>query len=277
MYQLLVLLWTAAVALARGDLVAEHVEHIANAQPWRITTASPDDVYKHTSLDKHERVSSEAHIGWVDPSKRDGSMLDLVGNGFREPINVIISGRSDKSIMSDQGFLDYVRSIGFSFECLHIHLGGAQHANLGDGNGWVPQLYEYRELWFPHSPGVWLGSCWESLAGGNHFRGMHTSRQNTYTVWKQNGTHADTGAWFLATSKEEDVSQHHMIIPNGYDIGRDLLVEAACKGGTFKGKSWKASVEYRSGLLPEGRTSINHNISIDGRVAILTVRRTDVQ
>lgn len=164
-------------------------------------------------------------------------------------------------------------SIGFSFECLHIHLGGLQHANLGDGNGWVPQLFEYRSLLFPGSPGVWVGSCWESLAGGNHFR-----------VWKQNGTEANTGAWFLAVSKEESVAEQHTIIPNGYDVGRDLLAEAATRGGSFGGHAWRATVEWKTGLLPEGKRStysqlmpgINHNISIDGRVAVLTVKRTSI-
>ena len=44
-----------------------------------------------------------------------------------------------------------------------------------------------RESW--HYP--WIGSCLESVIGGNHFR-----------AWKQNGTGAANGAWFLAASKE---------------------------------------------------------------------------
>lgn len=107
-------------------------------------------------------------------------------------LTVIIAGNSDPYIMSDGGLLDYVRSLGFSFECLNLHAGGHQHANLGDGNGFQPQLVEYRELMYHGSPGVYVGACWESLAGGNHFR-----------VWRQNGSEADTGAWFLAVSKEE--------------------------------------------------------------------------
>jgi hypothetical protein len=30
------------------------------------------------------------------------------------------------------------------------------------------------------------GTCWESFAGGHHFR-----------AWRQNGTLADSGAWFV--------------------------------------------------------------------------------
>lgn len=36
--------------------------------------------------------------------------------------------------------------------------------------------------------------------GGNHFR-----------AWKQNGSEADTGAWFLAASKEIDARGNHKV------------------------------------------------------------------
>ncbi|WFD21160.1 hypothetical protein MCAP1_003419 [Malassezia caprae] len=243
------------------------VRHVQEHEPWRIESFNAAKVNDRVRLDTTERCAPGAHsAGWADPGEHGGSMLDIVGNGFREPINVIISGQSDKGIMSDQGLLDYARSIGFSFECLHLHLGGLQHANLGDGRGYTPQLFEYRSILFHDSPGAWIGACWESLAGGNHFR-----------VWRQNGTLADTGAWFLAVSKEEDVFQEHTISPNGYDVGRNLLVDAATRGSSFKGKSWRASVEWKTGLLPTGSQGINHNISLDGRVAILHVRRTDLQ
>lgn len=134
----------------------------------------------------------EGQPGWRDPRSHGGSMLDLVGNGLREPINVIISGHSDARVLSDAGLRDYVRTIGFSFECLDLHLGGLQRADLGDGSGWGTELFEYRQTESWGAPGRWVGACWESLYGGNHFR-----------VWKQNGTLADTGAWFLAVSKEK--------------------------------------------------------------------------
>lgn len=136
--------------------------------------------------------------GWVDPRDGGGSMLDLVGNGLREPVNVIISGHSDPQILSEAGLRDYVRTIGFSFECLGLHIGGLQRADLGDGNGWITEQFEYRETEPWGAPGRWVGACWESLYGGNHFR-----------VWKQNGTHADTGAWFLAVSKEQVSAKYY--------------------------------------------------------------------
>ena len=196
-------MWAACLGAVHGavpQVPAGAAQHIAQHNPSRISHYDPDAVYDAISLDNTTRTGAAHAEGWVLPAHGGGSMLDVVGNGFREPINVIISGKSEPRVLCEQGLLDYVRSIGFSFECLHIHLGGLQYANLGDGNGWQPQLFEYRSLIYPGSPGVWLGSCWESLAGGNHFR-----------VWKQNGTEADTGAWFLAVSKEEVRATAHTV------------------------------------------------------------------
>ncbi|UZJ56810.1 hypothetical protein CBS101457_006130 [Exobasidium rhododendri] len=200
--------------------------------------------------------------GWIDPRESGGSMLDLVGNGLREPVNAIISGHSDPQILSEAGLRDYVRTIGFSFECLDLHLGGLQRADLGDGNGWITEQFEYRETEGWGAPGRWVGACWESLYGGNHFR-----------VWKQNGTIANTGAWFLAVSKEKDLRHHHTIDTNGYNNGRNLLVEAAIRGGRWKIWKWKAKVSWNDELLDAGKRGINHDIEQDGRVAVLTVER----
>jgi hypothetical protein len=71
-----------------------------------------------------------------------------------------------------------------STECLGIHIGGAQTANLGDGNGNVAQHVELRQEQLS-SP--ILGTCLESVIGGNHFR-----------MYRQNGTDHPTEALFLA-------------------------------------------------------------------------------
>jgi hypothetical protein len=76
---------------------------------------------------------------------------------------------------------DIRRSVGYSNECLGLHFGNIHKADLGDGNGRKPEMYLARQAYFP----VW-GTCWESVAGGHHFR-----------AWRQNGTHADSGAWFI--------------------------------------------------------------------------------
>ncbi|KAF8755299.1 hypothetical protein RHS01_05619 [Rhizoctonia solani] len=149
------------------------------------------------------------------------------------------------------------RSIGFSEECLGLHLGDLHSADLGDGEG-----RKYEQFLAPHGTNkiplitatarqhyfpIW-GTCWESLAGGNHFR-----------AWQQK----DTKAWFLAVSKEKYVGEHHQIIDDGYNIGRDYLVSRALRKG--------ARVEWREDLLKEGNEEINHGIAQDGRVAVLTV------
>lgn len=189
-------------------------------------------------------------------------MLDLVGNGLREPINVIISGHSDPQVLTEDGLRDYVRTIGFSFECLDLHLGALQRANLGDGHGWTTELFEFRQTESWGAPGRWIGACWETFRGGNHFR-----------AWKQNGTEANTGAWFLAASMEKDLRHHHTIDDDGYNRGRDALVEAAQIGGRWKIWKWQAKVEWQDDLLSAGRRGINHDIAQDGRVAILKVYR----
>jgi hypothetical protein len=71
---------------------------------------------------------------------------------------------------------------GSSTECLGIHLGNPQTANLGDGNGNVNQTMELRENLIPIG-----GTCLESLVGGNHLR-----------MFRQNGSEHNTGALFLA-------------------------------------------------------------------------------
>lgn len=158
----------AGVPIVEADAAAYVAEH----EPWRVEAHDADAVYAQAPVDVSVPQPALSAGGWQPPAEHGGSMLDLAGNGFREPINVIISGHSHPSVLSERGLLDFARSIGFSFECLHIHLGGLQRANLGDGQGYVPQLFEYRSLLYPRAPGAWVGACWESLAGGNHFRGM---------------------------------------------------------------------------------------------------------
>ena len=75
------------------------------------------------------------------------------------------------------------RFVPSSEECLDIHLGNPFSANLGDGNGPVNQTIELRQDYGDAE----LGTCLESLIGGNHFR-----------VYFQNGPTADSGAAFLA-------------------------------------------------------------------------------
>lgn len=72
------------------------------------------------------------------------------------------------------------RSIGFNRECLGLHYGHIHEADLGDGLGRKAEQFLGRQHYFPI-----MGTCWESVRGGNHFR-----------AWRQNGTDANSGAWF---------------------------------------------------------------------------------
>ncbi|CAK5264721.1 unnamed protein product [Mycena citricolor] len=207
-------------------------------------------------------------VPFVDPRLNGGSMLTLQN----EPLNIIVSAASSPDALSPRGILNFGNALGYGDDCLHIHLGGPQAANLGDGNNWVNQTQIMREDF-----GLALGTCLgkyrfsqipsrcssfaETLVGGNHYR-----------AFIQNGTGADTGALFLAASKEEPIAQGHNIIPDGYDIGRDEVVSAATAGVvSFDGVQYTTTAEYVTGLLPVGAAGINHNISIDGRVAVMTI------
>jgi hypothetical protein len=171
-------------------------------------------------------------------------------------LNVIVSGLSSPEVLTTAGFLNFSRSIGFSSECLGVHLGSLQSANLGDGHGSVNQSFELRDDFGSSS----FGTCLESLVGGNHFRGF-----------PQNGPSANSGAMFLAVSKEENVLQGHTISPNGYNLGRDSLVAAAVGSTSFNGVTYKTTSEQITGLLPAGSQGINHGIAQDGVVVLLTV------
>ncbi|GLB37420.1 hypothetical protein LshimejAT787_0404710 [Lyophyllum shimeji] len=143
-------------------------------------------------------------VDFYDPRTRGGALLNKSGSGG-EPLNVIISGGSTPGVLTSTGFLDYARAVGMSRECLGLHKGDKQPANLGDGNGWVDE----REVLRQHYHIPILGTCLETLVGGNHLR-----------TYRQDGPDANSGALFLAVSQEEDLSEHHDIIPNGYNIGR---------------------------------------------------------
>ncbi|KAJ6494943.1 hypothetical protein DFH09DRAFT_1052721 [Mycena vulgaris] len=194
---------------------------------------------------------------FINPTLAGGAFLDKSG-GLGEPLNVIISGKSSPDVLTPDGFLQYAQTIGFDVECLGLHIGDPQTANLGDGRGDVNEDKVLRQSF--GIPGV--GTCLESLTGGNHFR-----------VFPQ----FSSGALFLAVSKEEDASESHNIIADGYNIGRDLLVAGAVgthtgfDGKKFKLNTYDTQVTDLTGLLAPGADGINHGIAQDGIIKLLTV------
>ncbi|KAH7888786.1 hypothetical protein F5I97DRAFT_1935245 [Phlebopus sp. FC_14] len=204
----------------------------------------------------HADTSFDQGVSYYDPASGGGSMLNDAGNGFGEPLNVIISGLSSRGVLSDNGIVNYARAIGFSEECFDAHLGGLMSANLGDGNGWVNQTYELRQDY----GSVGIGTCLESIIGGNHFR-----------VYRQNGTLADSGTLFLAVSKEDPVTEGHDVVPNGYNMGRDNLVASAIGQTSYSGVSYATTGQNITGLLAPGSEGVNHGIAQDGITTVLTV------
>ncbi|KAI0793255.1 hypothetical protein C8Q75DRAFT_552192 [Abortiporus biennis] len=203
--------------------------------------------------------SKRAIIPFFNPVLGGGSWLDNAGSGGGEPLNVVISAFSSAAVLTDDGILNYARAIGFSNECFNIHLGDPQSANLGDGHGAVNQTIELRQDFGDAA----LGTCLESLIGGNHFR-----------VYRQNGPLANTGALFLAVSKEENVTENHTISPDGYDVGRDSLVAAAVGQTSFGGVDYTTTSQTLLNEMPAGATGVNHGIAVDGTVVLLTVTIT---
>ncbi|PWN37368.1 uncharacterized protein FA14DRAFT_115623, partial [Meira miltonrushii] len=193
---------------------------------------------------------------FINPTLYGGSMLDQSA-GLGEPLNVIISALSTPELLSRKGLQGYLRSLDLDMECFGLHSGGPQKAFL-DPRGWVDQNFLYREVYTPLD--YLFGTCIESLKGGNHIR-----------AWQQQGT----GAWFLAASREENVTKHHMIVPDGYNIGRDDLVQQSQqnKNGitSFMFRKYQTKVDYLTGLIQPGTKGINHDIATDGRVALLTI------
>jgi len=207
--------------------------------------------------------------------------------GLGEPLNIILSANSDAAVMVDQltdgGLQNYFQSIGFSTECFGVSDTTEETGNLGDGNGYQNQTGVIR--WDYADPN--LGTCKESEDGGNHFR-----------YYVQNGSQANSGAIFMATSYELPIAQDHDIIPNGYNLGRDQLVGNATNtsvptsslstSSTFSGTTsnqgytYQTSVTYVSGLLNATSDGINHYLTvavdgqpaIDGLVAVMVVKMT---
>ncbi|CDO78164.1 hypothetical protein BN946_scf184467.g3 [Trametes cinnabarina] len=201
--------------------------------------------------------SQKRAVAYYNPVSGGGAMLIDAGNGLGEPLNVIVSGLSSPAVLNEDGLTNYARAIGFSTECFGIHLGNPFPANLGDGHGWVNQTVELRQDYGDAD----AGTCLESLIGGNHFR-----------VYFQNGPSANSGAAFLAVSKEKDASDNHDIVDDGYNIGRNQLVSGAVGITSYGGVTYSTTAQNITGLLPVGSAGVNHGIAIDGIVTVLTVK-----
>ncbi|KAL8278804.1 hypothetical protein RQP46_008873 [Phenoliferia psychrophenolica] len=203
--------------------------------------------------------------GFYNPADNGGSWLTIAQDtypaGLGEPINGVLSANSDADVLSYAGFQDWAESVGYSGQCLGQSSGNPQAANLGDGHGVLNQTALLR--WNYGDPA--LGTCTETIKGGSHFR-----------YWTQNGTAANSGAYFMAISYEKNLTFQHDIIPDGYDVGRNEFIgNATVAAGTtspLTGKIYHATSEMMTFLPVNSSTGINHGITTDGQVAIFTVK-----
>lgn len=196
-------------------------------------------------------LAAAAGKQFASPSSNGGKILTRQ----KEPLNVIISGTSDPSVLTKDGFAAYVSSLQFDPDSFagQNNDDDAQQANLGDGNGWMNQTGLYRKT----------PALMEVLQGGNHFR-----------YWMQNGQKANTGAIFIAASVEMGLKQQHDIVPNGYDLGRDQFV-----GNATQGPIHSNTTQYTTKLLTTdtslmkgvSKSDLNHQIASDGKVAVLEI------
>ncbi|PKI85404.1 hypothetical protein MVES1_000121 [Malassezia vespertilionis] len=197
--------------------------------------------------------------GFSNPSKKGGKPLTVSKSTKGEPLNVIISGKSDPYVSSQDGFASFSRSINFgNGSCLDIRGNNTAQANLGDGDGTKDEAGLFR----------WDNGCTEALNGGNHFR-----------YWVQNGSAADTKAIFIAASVEMPLNKDHNIVPNGYDMGRDQFVGNATQGITVDqdtGNKFQTTIVANNTSLMKGisKNDLNHNIGTDGEVTVLQVKLT---
>lgn len=169
---------------------------------------------------------------------------------------MIVSGNSDAYVLSPDGFESYSRAVGFGAgSCLGFSSDDIAQANLGDGNGAHNQTGMAR----------WSSGCSESISGGNHFR-----------YWFQNGTKGDSNAVFIAASVEMSAKKYHMIVPNGYDMGRDQFVGNATAGirtdNTTQSQFQTKVLDKNTSLMAKiTARDLNHNIGTDQVVYILQV------
>ena len=104
--------------------------------------------------------------------------------------------------------------------------------------------------------------------------------QSACRVYRQNGPSANSGALFLASSKEMNLLKHHTIVPDGYNINRwvdvswlrqvfteprpvsDAIASAAIGKTSYKGVTYFTRVRDVMGLLEPGVKGVNHGKSI---------------
>lgn len=218
---------------------------------------------------------AEGPGGYVDPATRDGKMtttpvyLDKnVTKG--QPMNVIISNKSEASILEDLGAHNFYKSLGFLPGPCHTKddTNRTKEANVG-GIGWGAMGSEDAKWQFPE--------C-----------GSPTNPVLRFTYWIQYDALGKAGATFIsaAMTVPDEAQSDDTVIENGYDLGRDQFIArvtlnntgAPVLDRTNKTQEFKTSVVYNDTKLLSNITAddLQFNIGTDGRIPILLVEKTDI-
>lgn len=85
------------------------------------------------------RCSSYVRCSHFFRLSTDGQMVENTWPaGLREPMNLIISANSDKRVLNpsttDGGLYNYFEAFHYGGQCLGLHMGNKQVADLGSGN-----------------------------------------------------------------------------------------------------------------------------------------------
>jgi hypothetical protein len=155
---------------------------------------------------------------------------------------------------------------------------------LTDGviSGWKEELFEMRESWWP-----FVGSCLESVIGEltwfarfvgseevephlpfvhrrqslssmeaerypGRLRRLVSRRLERSCAPSQHILFPPSDRSLTADFILQDARGNHKITHDGYNVGRDLIVEKATGGTSYRGRTWETSVVYVEGLLPAG-------------------------
>ncbi len=183
----LLLLWLCATT--RSGLPNRILPARANSAglPCRISSQAAELTATVLRLRRLPRSAEEETIGWFDPRLNGGRLLDVsglhrVGNGsptlseravhdeevwraaechhlwYIGPVRP--HRRGLPRLRKVRCFIAYgigallfitriARSLGYSEECLGMHMGHLHDANLGDGNGRTTELFLARQYYFP--------------------------------------------------------------------------------------------------------------------------------
>lgn len=178
----------------------------------------------------------------------------------KQPINVIISNKSDASVLKHIGLMDYFKSLGYDLDNCMTGAPNNQTANVSNGT-YILNRFNYN--W--HS-----AEC--ETSRGKPVLYLH--------AWTQNRTNEELGALFIAATVLTPDKQGDKVEQNGYDRGRDLFVSRATLdySNNYIGSAANKSMEYKTQvvyndtqLLANMPKDLDGAVTTDGRVPILLV------